>query len=101
MLLTQSLIKDNIFIPNVTIKDCVGGFLAYGAAKGARIGVIILKNCSVVGETGQTPMKFVNGEKVILEKCEIEAGDKTAALFSQINIVQEKRIHIEQRTKNR
>ena len=59
---------DNVQIENVNVNNCKGGILAYGKAPNAKIGKVIIKNCSIVGAR-KMPISLVRCLTAKVEKC--------------------------------
>lgn len=61
---------DNIVIQSVVAKDCVGGFLVYGKAEGARVGHVSI-NKSIVMNNTVLAISIMKCDVFRMEKCKI------------------------------
>ncbi len=78
---------DNVLIDNVKAINCFGGFLTNGRAKNARIGTITIRNSSVEYSKSKYPICLIRGDKIILENCYVNSGDRSSVLIQEINKV--------------
>lgn len=63
-------IVDMVTIQKVSTENCVGGFLAYGRAEGAKIGSITIRDCNV-SSIDRTTIHMEKCDKVTIERCNI------------------------------
>ena len=70
---------NNVQIKNVIIENCKGGIASYGAAEGAKIDSIIVKNCSI-NKTTRCPINLTITRYVRVENSQINRGPKELAL---------------------
>lgn len=78
---------DNIVIENVEIYDCHGGILSNGKAKNAQIGSIILKGCKIHNCDAKYPIVLQKGDSVGVYNCYVDAEERTAILFQDLESV--------------
>lgn len=78
---------DNVLIDNVNVINCFGGFQTYGRAKGARIGIVTIRNSSVKGSKSKYPICLIRAEEIILENCYIDSEDRSSVLVQEIENV--------------
>ncbi len=65
---------ENVYIDKVKVVNCQGGFMSYGKAKNAKIGLIKISKCIIEGGT-LCPLYFQNGKSVTIQKCTLRNND--------------------------
>lgn len=65
---------DNIVIDKVTVNDCKGGFLVYGKAVNAQVGMVIIRKSSPSGD-GKPALGIVGCDNAIVEECTISQNN--------------------------
>lgn len=63
-------VVDHVTIENVTVRDCRGGFLAYGRATDARVGTVTIRDCDVTADY-KTTIAADKCDTLIVENCNI------------------------------
>ena len=66
---------DNVFIENVEVKNCKGGFTVNGAAKDSNVGSVFIRNCRAYGD-GKIAVSLNDCNYALMEKCVITQVDK-------------------------
>lgn len=61
-------VVDNIIIEKVSAKDCIGGFLVYGRAEKARVGLVTIRNC-VIDNNKKVAVNVIKCDMAIIEDC--------------------------------
>ena len=64
-----------VFISNVRVVDCNGGFMSWHPEKNSRIGTIAVLNCSVSGKVEYYDYSFERTDKIVM-KNNIGVGKK-------------------------
>ena len=63
-------VVDHVTIEEVTVNDCKGGFLVYGRADDARVGTVMIRNCTVSSD--KKPTFAVNKcDTLIVQDCDL------------------------------
>lgn len=68
---------DNVFIMNVSVNECGGGFLVYGKAQDARIGRVTIRDCFVNNVT-KIPISIRKCDSILVDNCILESCKHTA-----------------------
>ncbi len=85
----------NVQIKNVTIKNCKGGIASYGAAEGAKIDTVIIKNC-IIDKTTRCPINLSSTRYVRVDGSQINRGPKELALnFEDVERLSISRIDVD------
>lgn len=87
----RNCVVDNVVIDKVTSQNCQGGFKATVYAENARVGTVVIRNCHVSSDE-HFALRFVNCNKIVLEKCIILNTRKRRVLIcAQVDTLSIKR----------
>ncbi|SFW17104.1 Right handed beta helix region [Prevotellaceae bacterium HUN156] len=76
----DNCICDNIVIEDLNVTNCGGGVLAYGRARNAKIGLVQLEKCKILGSR-KVPLRFEKCENIMLKRIKLLVTDIKKGMY--------------------